>query len=331
MPIIAKIKPNNISFETIDDANMTHNNLPSYLAPYIEFVSISNDNEKFMEDIARLIIDTDDTNTGPITIQSYKCHESFDSMIYLVTVLNPPKSSSELEKQQQNMLCRYINECFSEVYGNCILFKLTCSSKVPRAVEQVTNTQIQQPAQQPTDIIGTMSDITIRNIIDIYLSKLVHTAVMITPNNSISTISFSRIPIENSPIIEANCRCVNIEFLGKTIVMFMELNPTDDNINTYATIIGKKQKIMGNVVIALMSQVNTFENCNLDNELMHKILVVMSNHSISRELDLNDEFDPNKLNFYRLLDERYKKCSGDICENIPSDVLNGYTYNSTLA
>lgn len=312
MPIIAKIKPNSISFDNIDDTYMTNTNLTKYLAPYIEFESVSDDNEKFMEDIAKLIIDPDTVvTTDPITIQSYKCYESLDCMIYLVT--------TNLEGQlKQNMLCRYVNECFNEVYGNCILFKLT----YPVASAQPTKS---------SDSIEVMSDIMIRDIVDIYLSKLVHTAIMITPNNSISTIEFTRLPIENSPIIEANCRCVNIEFLGKTIVIFMELSPTDDRINTYATIIGKKQKIMGNVVIALMSQVNTFENCNLNDELMHKILVVMSNHSISRELDLNDNFDPNKLNFYRLLDEHFKKCSGNICENIPPDVLAGYTYNSTLA
>lgn len=310
MPIIAKIKPNSISFDNIDDADMTSEKLMSLLSQYIEFVTVSDDNEKFMEDIAKLIIDTN-ARDDPVTIQSYKCYESLDHMIHLVT--------NDLEGQQQNKLCRYINECFSEVYGNCILFKLACTSATSVQTQQQGNT------------VELLTDITMRDIIDIYLSKLTHTAIMITPNNSISTISFSRIPIENSPIIEANCRCINIEFLGKTIVVFMELNPTDDRINTYATIIGKKQKIMGNVVVALMSQVNTFENCNLDDELMHKILVVISNHSMSRELDLNDEFDPNKLNFYKLLDERYKKCSGNICENIPPDVLAGYTYNSTLA
>lgn len=314
MPIIAKIKPNSILFDNVSDADMTSEKLMLLISQYIEFVTVSDDNEKFMEDIAKLIIDTNARDakgiSESITIQSYKCYESLDHMIHLVT---------NDFGGQENMLCRYINECFSEVYGNCILFKLIYPSTTSK---QLT---------QHDDNIGIMSDITIHDIIEIYLSKLTHTAIMITPNNSISTISFSRIPIENSPIIEANCRCVNIEFLGKTIVVFMELNPADDRINTYATIIGKKQKIMGNVVIALMSQVNTFENCNLDNDLMHKILVVMSNHSMNRELDLNDEFDPNKLNFYKLLDERYKKCSSDICENIPPDVLAGYTYNSTLA
>lgn len=299
MPIIAKIKPNSFTFNNINDTDMTAKNLITYLSPYIELVSIANEEEKFMEDIAKIINDVTDTH-DPITIQSYKCYDSPTDMIYLVTC--------DLKNQQQNTLCRYINECFNEISGNCILFKMDVSNN---------------------DVVK--SNITINNIIDVYLSKLIHTAVMITPDNSLSTLNFSRIPIENSPIMEDNCRCVHIEFLGKTVVMFIELKPKDNRINTYATIIGKKQKIMGTVVIALISQISTVETCNLNDELLHKILIVMSNHSISRELDMKDNFDPNKYNFYKILDERYKKCSCNICENIPPDVLGGYTYNSTLS
>ena len=332
--IVAKITPNDTWLDHMNDDELTVKNLTNILSkltyaaePHrpahetngnkvIEFVKISNDN--CMSDIVSIIenypfiANTDDipvtksesdaTVTRNNVYNTYKCYEASDCMIYLLY-------STIKDKTQNNALCRYFSEGFEEVYGNCVLLK-TCYNSEGKSIN---------------------CDITMKDVVNGLISKIIHTAVWITPDGNLRNVNFTNIPIENTPITEANCRSINIEFLGKDLIMFIEPSPQDTNINTYATIIGKKQKILGNVVVTLMSHVPTCETTNVDDELMHKILVVMSNHSICREIKFDNDFDTNKFNFYKLIDKYYDMCSGRICEIIPPDVLNGYTYNSTLS
>ena len=122
----------------------------------------------------------------------------------------------------------------------------------------------------------------------------------------------------------------------------METHPTNNDINRKATIIERKLKIVGNVVIAMMTIEPHVEFQDLTIELFEKILAIMSDSSFSRQM--SDSEDKNIMssssqntkvsNFYRILNDRYaqyKKTHSDkFIDIIPDDVLNGPIMNFTL-
>jgi len=295
MPIIAQIKPNTFSFDTMTNDDLVIKTLTLHLKPFVSLINISDDPKQIISDI----IENIDPPSDGKSIQTHKCFETINNMIYMM--------SCNADHTKPNLLCRYINEGFELTFGNCILINTTYENNK-----------------------SVNCDITLRDVVEIFRSKLVHTAVLVTPENTIQTIEYTSNPIDNSSLFNENCRCIHIEFLGKNIVVFMEMTPQKDYMNKYATIVGKKFKVHGDIVIAMVSQFPTIETSNIDESLFKKILTVMSEHSIKRELDINNDLEPTQMNFYRMLDERYRICTKGIYETIPDDVLHGPTYNSTL-
>lgn len=295
MPIIAKIIPNNITFESMTDADITEQSLLKLVQQLITFERVPDESNEMLQCIGELLDPPDD-----IRIRTSKCYESYDNMLFMM-VCNHSVG-------QENKFCRYMSAGYVPVFGMCIMIS-TSYDKTGKII---------------------YTDITAKQIVDMLLAKMVHTAIMITPNNTISTIPFSRLPIENSIITETNCRSIPIEFLGRNIVMFMEMQPTDDRLNLYATIIGKKQRVHGDVVITMISQYPMMETLSLNEDLFRKILLVMSNHQLSRKLTGIDNADQNSSNFYHFLEGRFKQCNPNINTIVPDDVLRTQTYNSTL-
>lgn len=297
MPIVATIIPNNITFETMPDDDITEKNLTNIISKLISFVSVPDNATEMFQAIGELI---DPPDLDDMRITTAKCYETYDNMLFMM--------SCNYSARQDNKICRYMSIGYKQVYGSSV-FVTTSYDKTGKI---------------------TYTDTTIKNIVNMLMAKMKHQAILITPDNHIQTLTFSRLPIENTTLTETNSRSIPIEFLGRNVVMFMEMTPTDDRFNLYATILGKKQRIHGDVVISMVSQYPMMETLHLSVDLFQKILVVMSHHDISRTLKQDDNADPNSNNFYRFLEERFASCDKHLNTTIPDDVMRSQTYNSTL-
>jgi hypothetical protein len=297
MPIVATIIPNDITFENMIDDDITNEKLTHLVSKLVTLIHVPDESTEMFQAIGELI---DPPDLDDVRICTAKCYESYDNMLFMM--------SCNYTGRQENKLCRYMNVGYKQVYGTSVFATIGYdkSGKI-----MYTNT-------------------TIRDIVNMLLAKMRHQAILITPDNHIQTLTFARLPIENTTLTETNSRSVPIEFLGRNIVMFMEMIPTDDRFNLYATILGKKQRVHGDVVISMVSQHPMMETLSLGEELFQKILVVMSHHDLCRTLKYDDNADPNTNNFYRFLEERYSSCDKQINTTVPDDVMRSQSYNSTL-
>jgi hypothetical protein len=293
MVLIAVLSNNKFSFDNISYNDIQGNKFSQFLFPYIRMIEIPT-SQNIMEYIIPYI--------GGKNInmhRSYKCYESLEYSTFLLYATND--TVTQQINEESNVIGRYLSERHEEVLGECILINSTQNQIISINYEQV---------------------------IEIIRSRFIHKSILITPSNEITEMTYISNPIENTPINSENCRCVHIPFLTKILCVFIEHNPENNNLNTIATIICKKLRINGNVIISILDNYPNVEIIDLTKELFNKILCVQSNTSIASANNLTDE--AIQTNFFSVLQRYVDKYNGEICENIPPDIMNGQNMNSTL-
>lgn len=304
MPTLALIKPNNISFVGLTVGEITSPTFESILAQYVEIVSVNtNDMQLVMQHIVNHIKLTSD-EVG----DSYKCYETYNAEYHLIYRLD-----SKNVLLPENTFGRFLSRDHCDVRGFCILIK----SKI-------------------NDDGSLLPDnIDLHDVRIIMTAKLVHKSMLIR-ENEITEFNFIKSPVEQIEKLNSeNCKYVTIEYLGKTILMFMEHEPTDKYINRMATIMYKKYKIIGDVVIALLSTDPT-EFQDIDIHMFTRLMAVMSDSTFGRDISDTEIITApqHTTNFYKILNDRYAKYrkshSDNFVDIIPDDIINGPTMNSTL-
>ena len=146
--------------------------------------------------------------------------------------------------------------------------------------------------------------------------------MLVTTSNQIREIEYSSNPLEHTNIDSQNCICVPLPFLSSSLVIFLEKKPVDDKLNTFATILCKQLKIHGDVVV-IMNQTKTID---VTKDIFEMILKIMTNVSSDGLKQLTSEsYEHGIIDFTRNLAKNIK----EINTNIPDDVLNSNTLNST--
>lgn len=292
MITVAKIKPNLFSFDGVDVETILSATFKDILKNYIDMITINYTSDT---DLLFHFLQYIDKDMISQSCGTHMCYETQTQLIYQLY-------KTVGDSTEKNTLARFLSENHEDVFGNTIIL----------------GTQLIDGKQTNVDMSYDM-------VVDIIRNKIVHKAILLKPDNSHKEIFFTKLPIENSPLIENNCRCIHIEFWGRVIALFMEMSPKKDIINTYATIIGKKLKIYGDVVITMLTTSPHVEVCNLTDELFDKLLVILSDHSISRT-----NCNETTPSFLMNIQKTYDKTSKTINISIPDDVFIGPTYNSTL-
>jgi hypothetical protein len=295
---IAVIKPNAFTFDGITFDDIANNKFLEMLKPFVEIVKVdASTNDELLKNMVQYI------GVSPDEIRrTHKCFESKTKCAYLMYVATDETTLSSSEQSHNaNNLGRFLSEGHEPVLGSCVIL----------------NTKI-----------TTNCDITFDGVAEIIRARVFHTAVMISPDGSIKKITFNRLPIEGTHLTENNSRCVQIDFLNKVLCVFLEYVPSDHRVNKIATILCKKMRIHGDVVIGMLTKYPSVEVIDVEPDTLKKILCIRSNLSSKNSEELSEE--AMKSNFFSVLEKYAKQFDNVVNEIIPDDVLNGPSMNSTL-
>lgn len=294
---IAVIKPNTFMFENMSYNDISGNMLETTLHKFIEIVKIdSSSNDEILKNIVEHVgLTTDETR------RTYKCYESPTNCVYLMYVSSDEETFKVEKSKNANSLARFLSENHEPVMGNCVILNTSITSNC---------------------------DITFDDVLRIVRSRIIHKAITLSPNGSIKESLYNMNPIENTSLKEENCRCFQVEFFNKVLCVFIEPVPSIGGINKYATILCKKLRIHGDVVIGILTKYPATEIIDIDQDLFKKILCARSNTS-SKDVEGFSE-EVLKGNFYNVLEKCVCKYGNTINDNIPDDVMNGQSMNSTL-
>lgn len=294
---IALIKPNTFMFENMSYNDISGNILETTLREFIEIINIdSSSNDEILKNIVEHVgLTTDETR------QTYKCYETPTNCVYLMYVSTDEETFKADKSNNTNCLARFLSENHEPVLGNCILLNTSITSNC---------------------------DITFDDILRIVRSRVIHKAIILSPDGSIKETLYNTNPLENTHLKMENCRCFQVEFFNKVLCVFIEQEPFNKSTNKYATILCKRLRIHGDVVIGILTKYPATEIMDIDQNLFKKILCVRSNTS-SKDVEGFSE-EVLKGNFYSVLEKCVSKYGNSINDNIPDDVLNGQTMNSTL-
>jgi hypothetical protein len=247
---------------------------------------------------------------------THKCYETSNDMYYFLYKPN-------MSNQESNIisLSRYFTTQHESIVHRGVLLKTSYDSN-----HKLINTNI-----------------TLDDVVNIIRNKLVHKAIIIKTDNTFEEIIFDKIPIDHTNMHPDTTRYIQIDIFGKTLTMFIDIIPQNNNhnsdFNKHATIIGRKMKILGDVVVSLLSMQPTVEINNLSIDIVKKIISYRM-HNSDTPKNISDQMnnamsgamsDNMNDNFYQLL-----QSSNDTLDEIndfviPDDVLNGMSYNSILA
>lgn len=291
---IAVIKPNKITFENITFDDVKSSKFVELLKPAIDIVNIdASSNDETMKNMIPYIGASADE-----TRRTYKCYENKTQSVYLIYVASDEQS---LELPETNRIGRFLSEGHEPVVGSCVIL----------------NTDVSKNC-----------DITFDNVIEIFRSRLVHTAIVLHTDGTISETEFNRLPIERTHMNENNCRCYQLEFLNKILCVFIEPVPQNGSVNKMATILCKRARIHGDIIVGMLTKYPTVEVIDIDADVFRKILCVRSNTSSTA----NDKFSEEALhnNFYNILDKYAHDFNNTVIETIPDDVMHGPAMNATL-
>lgn len=295
---IAAIRPNNFNFENTTYDDIKTSKLNDILRPYIDILKVEyNAENELLQNISQLFECTE-TNI----CRTNKCYEDHIHDVYLMYIADDENIiNNDKFKCDVNHLGRFMSEKHEPVLGRCILLNTRGS---------------------------TNCDITFDMVIEIIRSKIFHRGIMVSPSGEIRETCFIQNPIENTHFTEKNSRCIHIEFLDRIICVFLECIPLTDKYNKLATILCKQFRIHGDIIVGLVMKYPAIEVIDIDMDMFNKILCIRSNTS-TRDVDgFNGE--PNKQNFYYVLDQYSQKFDNIINENIPDDVFNVPSMNVTL-
>ena len=288
---IAVIKKNNFEFDSLTYDDITTDKFSKIIKENIILQEIdATTNDTIMKEII------DNLNFDPDKVcRTHKFYEIPEFSFYLLYV------NATTEQENDNTFGRYISQNHEPINGNCVILK---SNKT------------------------AIHDISYNEITTIFRSRFYHKAVLISPSNEMKEVVYFNNPIENTNMTEQKSRCIHIEFLNRILCVFLEFEPSIDYYNYYATILCKRLKVHGVVVVSMMINYPSQEIIDLTPEILKNILVVRSNTSTDNVAGLSNEVMED--NFFDVLKKYTEKYEHRINDGIPDDVKNNVTLNSTL-
>lgn len=292
---IGIIKPNKIDITELSYDNLNDNNkCDMFFKDYVEICELENtDNNKLLQQISEKL-----TIGENLTYRTYKCYETYDNTNYYIMYATTEENAN-IKSENDNILGRYLSEKHESSFGNCVILKTNNNKNV---------------------------DITTNEITKIIKSRFIHSAVMITVDDDYRDVTYTENPVENTEIKIDNCMCYPVDFIDKTICVFIEKNPTKLKFNKLATLLCKRLRVVGDVVISMMTTFPSNEINDLHVDDLKKIICVKSNISVNPSEMIDN---PLNVNFYKILNTLFEKYP-ELRDNIPDDVINGPTMNSTL-
>ncbi len=294
MPKVCILKPNDISFTEHDNylANFTKEKIEDYLEDYIEIKNPSNETD-FINLLMKEINPTNET-----TIHSTVVNED-NNYVYQMTHLalfdaQFKEINAEIIKRKKNNIANMLCDNNYQVYSSVLLTKSKINS----------------------DNSITEDNITESNIYDIFKNKKVQKGVLVESNEKMREIEFVGHPLSwVDPNKGNNYRFYEVEFLGKVFMIFIEKQPTNNNLNKNANLLyGGKNPIVGDVFIVVrnkMDDIRNTENSYIDITIntLQKILFMFKFNDFSKEQEpfYYNYKDKKYQGFYNLIEKEYAK------------------------
>lgn len=157
------------------------------------------------------------------------------------------------------------------------------------------------------------SKMTFKDLLKILHSKAIHRGIFVN-NNEITEYSYKISPIETITGTErTNLRSIEINYLDMLLIIFVELKPSNDNVNEYATMIMKNEIVYGRVFFSLAS-ITRLERFDLTKKLFKQIIAIMSDSTFTTQITTEEDVQDRLLNekrmttnIYRIISDRYNK------------------------
>jgi hypothetical protein len=285
---IGLIKHNKLSLDNLTCKHRTKTNIKNIIKPLIEIKEVQPDGKLIGSEIVKAL-EADPKNV----IESYLCLEEDGIVYYCFYCLT-------FELINENILASYLSKNNESVYGNIVILK----------IDYINNVNI---------------SISENEIFRLFKKRIVHNSVIIKPDNSIIKHKYIINPLINSTLTNKICPYDKITFLNGELQLYFEAIPSNDNLNSYATIIEKKLKIHGDVIITFNRYYEgEIYYIDINEDLFKKIMLIMSNSNKSIcGIEEDDRY------FYNVLNKKLINLA-EINMNIPDDILNKPTLNSTI-
>ncbi|CAH6421501.1 Hypothetical protein KVN_LOCUS314 [uncultured virus] len=279
---IGIIQPNQIDLQIFKRNDLSIQNIIDVINNFVTLKETSW--EYMMDDVTEIIhLDTELLGDTILVFEN-------ENYIYQFCHLNPELNGKIGLENDANYLSSFINIDKTKLFGPTVLI---CS--------QIT--------QNFTCVPCTIDINTIAKII---YSKIIHKGIFIKTNGTIEEFKYLNDPMEiigSSDI--SNYQWMQFSILKFNIVLFVQVEPINDEINKKITKFNGQHFIHGDAIIVLKSSENDF--IDIDHELFLKILDIcegpLTNRNLTEE-ELNDDQKNNNLpiikNQFCILNSRLK-------------------------
>lgn len=293
MTKICIINTNTLNYTSVDN---NHNRIKiDLLEEDIEdYVSCFNINDEY--DLIMKIVDVTNA-TSDMTIHTTNIYEENDyvyQMYHLTTYYNS-KEFENINKKiislKKNGISNILCDNMYDVYGKSIVLKYRINS----------------------DYSVTMLDLDFNDFLKLFTNKKINKGVYISVNGELKDTEYIGNPLSwiLSHEKRDNYRYYEKEIMGKIFMFFIEVNPTDDKINEFATSMFKSI-IKGNIFIAVRNKIEDINITdpvyyNISNDLIYKLKYLMEdeNFSIEQEPFYYDQKNKKYQGFSNLVNKIY--------------------------
>jgi hypothetical protein len=315
---IAIIEPNDLFFSDLDmrPSRFEKERIIDEIEDYVTFKQVEN-----TEEMMGIIIETlnlEKGGEGEIYNKTYTCYQTDDTVYQLCYSYSPNDLTN---KNKKNGVASYLNEENITLYGSCVLLK----SKIL------------------SDNTCVPLTININDTVDVFISQFIHKGVIINTDGNLQNFTYMKNPAEClSQDERSNVKFYEYDIFGKIFMLFIEVNPTNNLLNEYASILAYK-KINGRVLVAIRNKDefetdHTYYNYNnIDEKYLRKILTILSDKNEERELTSNENINATiekatgkkmYTNFYRIVDNRYNDQSLSNTKNMIKTITD--VFETTL-
>ncbi len=283
---VAIIKPTQIVFE--------HENILEQIQSFVELKEVS------MDTMMELVVETINLDTklmGDTTM----CYEDADC-VYQLCHLNMEENGGKNDINDLNSIGSTLALGSCAVFGKAVLI---CS--------EIKENNTCKP-----------KSLSLNNIKDILLKKLVHTGLKVNVNGSLEEFTFYKDPLEKMSVEEVNnyqwMECPLIKF---NLIAFVQVEPSPNIVNKMMTKLVGKHRIYGECILVSKSSENEFLDIN--RSLFIKLLKISEGPLDSRNLTEDEKNDnvkvnglPTVMNRYCILKKRLLnyKCICSYCQEI---------------
>lgn len=167
--------------------------------------------------------------------------------------------------------------------------------------------------------ICTLSSFTMNELYDIFNSKYIHKGIKLGVDSNAEEYEFNDNPLECMSEEEMNLyRWIEVPISKFNLIMYIQIEPLNNEINRLATRLVGNKKIFGDVII--VSKSTEHEYIDLDIDTYNKLIVVamgpMDNRNLN-DVDRDGEREngqlPIVMNRYNMLEFLYNRYNNNIC------------------